>query len=69
MNIWNVKIWLSQSEIKIFSLFHKCSLYNAKQASKNVADTTFNTEILQLGMVKVFPAFYVLLTMGIILKR
>ena len=48
LNIWKVKIWLSQKR-KEFSkwnqkhifLFHKSSFLDKKQTSKNVADTTF----------------------------
>ena len=48
LNIWKVKIWLSQKRKELskwnkkhFSLFQKCSLLDKKQTGKNVADLTF----------------------------
>ena len=49
LNIWKVKIWLSQKRKELSRwnkkqsfLFHKCSLLGIKkQTSKKVADTTF----------------------------
>ena len=56
LNIWKVKIWLSQQRKellkwnkKLFPLFLKCSFRNTKQTSKNVANTTFqHKEIINL---------------------
>ena len=48
LNIWKLKIWLSQEwkelskwNKKYLSLFHECSFGHTKQTSKNVVDTTF----------------------------
>ena len=48
LNIWKLKIWLSQElkelskwNKKHFSWLHKCSHLDLKQASKNVVDKTF----------------------------
>ena len=53
LNIWKVKIWSSKrtkrafkvKQKKHFFLFHKCSLLDTKQASKNAADTIFSTHL------------------------
>ena len=53
LNIWKVKIWSSKrtkrafkvKQKKHFFLFHKCSLLDTKQASKNAADIIFLTHL------------------------
>ena len=67
LNIWKVKIWLSQEQKELldwnkkqFFLFQKCSLLEitskiniiAKQNSKNVTFTTFKNEWLEKNMFK-----------------
>ena len=60
LNIWKVKIWLSQKRIELskwnkktfFLVSQVLSFRHKKQTSKNVADTTFNIKIYQSNLKK-----------------